>query len=301
MSAQLPWENQYLNLVSDIFHNGNDRMDRTGTGTRALFGRQLDINLAAGFPAPTTKTLAFRSCVAENLWMVEGSGDERRLCEILHGTRDSSKRTIWTDNAEAPYWKPKARYEGDLGRVYGVQWRHWWNGHHAPRVDKDGHTWHLPVEFDQLADVMDKLKNNPNDRRILLSSWNPGELSQMALPPCHILAQFFVADNKLSCQMYQRSVDVMLGLPFDIALYALLTHMMAATLNMDVDRLIMNLGDTHIYKDHFDGALEQISRTPTEQPILELTRKDSLFDYKMEDFKLANYNPQPAIKFKMSV
>lgn len=295
------WEQQYLDLVRDIYTNGDDRIDRTGVGTRALFGKALDIDLTLGFPAVTTKTLAWKAVTSELLWFLEGSGDERRLAEILHGTRDSSKKTIWTDNAEADYWKPKALREGDLGRVYGVQWRSWRNGRHEPRVDKDGHTWHLPVEIDQVSDVVKKLKTNPTDRRMIISAWNPGELDQMALPPCHMMAQFFVRKGKLSCQMYQRSVDVMLGLPFNIASYALLTHMLADSCGLEAERLVMNLGDTHIYSNHLEGAETQLSRTPTEAPKLVLVSRDSVFDYTMSDFTLENYNPQAAIKLPMAV
>jgi thymidylate synthase len=298
----MTWENQYLSLVRDILENGDDRTDRTGVGTRALFGRTLDIDLKAGFPAMTTKKLAWKAVTSELLWFIEGSGDERRLAEILHGSRDPSKVTIWTGNAQADYWKPKARFDGDLGRVYGVQWRHWWTGRHVATPDKDGHVWHLEEEVDQLLELVKKLKTNNTDRRMIISAWNPGELDQMALPPCHMMAQFFVAKGKLSCQMYQRSVDTMLGLPFNIASYALFTHMLAQVAGLAVDRLIMNLGDVHLYNNHLDGAREQLLRIPGLPPVLKLNPDiDDIEKFTMADIALENYVSQPAIKMDMAV
>ena len=298
------WEQQYLDLIKDILENGEERNDRTGTGTVALFGKSININLAEGFPAITTKKLAWKSVVSELLWFIEGSGDERRLAEILHGTRDSEKKTIWTDNANADYWKPKAKFDGDLGRVYGVQWRHW----RTYSLSKDqghesGDLRYAEHEIDQLAQVIDKIKNNPTDRRIILSALNIGEFDQMALPPCHILCQFYVSnDKKLSCMMTMRSNDVILGLPFNIASYALLTHMIAHETNLDVGRLIINLGDTHIYKDHIEAAKEQILRKPFTVPELKFDKNiSSMFDFKLNDFSLQNYEHHTSINLKMSV
>lgn len=305
-----PWEQQYLDLVKDILENGDDRVDRTGVGTRAVFGRTLDIDLSLGFPAMTTKKLAWKAVTSELLWFLEGSRDERRLAEILHGTRDPSKRTIWTDNAEASYWKPKAEFEGDLGPVYGYQWRNWktYSYHTHPEADQMspndwGTAWFPDHEgIDQVAEVVKKLKTNPTDRRMIISAWNVADLGKVALPPCHMLAQFFVEKGRLSCQMYQRSVDTMLGLPFNIASYALLTHMLARVANLHVGRLIMNLGDTHLYMNHLDGAREQLTRTPQGEPHLFIKdRGQTIDDFKMDDFELIDYAPMAAIKMDMAV
>ena len=237
------WETQYLDLLRNILNNGEDRIDRTGTGTRALFGQRLDINLKAGFPLITTKKMATKALTAELLWFLEGNGDERRLAKIQYGSLEAAtgKRTIWSDNAEADYWKPKAKFDGDLGRVYGVQWRNWRRG--------DGES------IDQIAQLVEKIKNNPTDRRIIVSAWNVAELDQMALPPCHMLFQCYVSNTReLSLQMYQRSVDTCLGLPFNIASYAMLAHMLAHVTGCTVGRLIMDLGDTHIYSDHLERS-----------------------------------------------
>jgi thymidylate synthase len=297
------FEENYLWLMERILISGEHRDDRTGTGTIALFGETLKINLARGFPAITTKKLAWKAVLSELLWFIEGSGDERRLAEILHGTRDPAKKTIWSPNAEGTTGaKFQPKFPGDLGRVYGVQWRSWWAGHHVPHVDKDGHTWHLKEEVDQLADVIHKLKNKPTDRRIILSAWNPGELDQMALPPCHMFAQFYLSNNnKLSCQMYQRSVDSFLGLPFNIASYALLTHMIAHVIQAEVGVLTMVLGDTHIYSDHLDQVKEILTRDPLPLPELKINRTiTSIDDFKMEDFELVGYQSHAAIAAKMS-
>lgn len=297
------WEYQYLNLVREILEEGDDRVDRTGVGTRALFGKTLDIDLRKGFPAVTTKKLAWRKVKSELIWFLEGSGDERRLAEIEHGTRDASKTTIWTDNANANYWKPKAEFEGDLGRVYGVQWRGW-KRYTLNKLDTETHgsDQYDVTEIDQLAELINKLKTNPTDRRMIISAWNPGELDQMALPPCHMMAQFFVANGELSCQMYQRSVDTMLGLPFNIASYALMTHMLAQICGLKVGRLIMNLGDVHIYKNHLDGAEEQISREPLPAPTLVLNPEIlDINQFNMDDISLDNYKSLDAIKMDMAV
>ena len=301
----ITWETQYLDLIRDILKNGDDRVDRTGVGTRALFGRTLDIDLEQGFPAVTTKKLAFKSLVTELEFFIAGSGDERLLAEIHHGTRDESKRTIWTDNAQANYWKPKAKFNGDLGRVYGVQWRHWKKYQEITEVSGAGETvTHVfpNGEVDQLAELINKLKTNPTDRRMIISAWNPGELDQMALPPCHMMAQFFVENGRLSCQMYQRSVDTMLGLPFNIASYAMLTHWLAQVAGLKVGRLIMNLGDVHIYKNHLEGAAEQIKRKPYAAPTLKLDPNiTDIEKFTYDSVKLANYTSHEAIKLDMAV
>ena len=303
------WESQYLALIEDILRNGDDRMDRTGTGTRALFAKTIDIDLSRGFPAMTTKKLAWKSVVAEMIWFLEGTSDERRLAEILHGTRDPEKTTIWTANAEADYWKPKAKFEGDLGRVYGVQWRHW-KRYREERVP-DGRTGPGGMEYyedsiiesevDQLQELIKKLKTNPTDRRMIVSAWNIAELDQMALPPCHLLAQFFVAKDTLSCQMYQRSVDTMLGLPFNIASYALLTHMLAHVTGYRPGRLVLNLGDVHIYKDHLAAAELQFDRSPLAPPALALNPDvTDIEKFTMDDVALVGYQSHAAIPMKMS-
>ena len=296
------WEFQYIELIARILRAGDDRVDRTGVGTRAIFGQTLDIDLKAGFPAVTTKKLAWKSVVSELLWFLEGSGDERRLAEILHGTRDPEKKTIWTENAEADYWKPKAKFEGDLGRVYGVQWRRWQTGQNIPTPDKDGHIWQLPEEIDQIKELVNKLKSNPVDRRMIISAWNVGELSQMALPPCHMMAQFFVNDRGLSCQMYQRSSDIFLGTPFNIASYALLTHMLAHVTGLEVDRLVINNGDVHLYSNHLDAARTQLDRRPHRSPTLKLNpRVKDIDQFTMADIELVDYTSHDAIKAPMAV
>lgn len=301
------WEHDYLDLLAKITRDGDDRDERTGTGTRALFGERLEIDLRNGFPAMTTKKLAWKAVVSELLWFLEGSGDERRLAEILHGTRDPEKKTIWSANAEATSGsKFKPAYPGDLGRIYGVQWRHWRTRNHVKVPDKDGHIWHLDEEIDQVKELVTKLRTNPTDRRMIISAWNVSELDQMALPPCHILSQFFVTQDKnksryLSCQMYQRSVDTAIGLPFNIASYALLTHLLAHVTNCVPHRLIMNLGDTHVYWNHFEGVEEQLTRKPTKPPFLLLNPEITEIDhFKLSDIALMGYDSQPAIKMDMN-
>lgn len=311
---------QYLNLLQDILDNGEDKDDRTGVGTRSVFGRSIRFDLRDSFPAVTTKKLAWKAVVSELLWFIEGSGDERRLAEILYGD-PTGKVTIWTPNALAPYWKPKAKFDGDLGRVYGVQWRHWTgrttavceieelevtteDGTPAFALGKSNWTSvvHEP-ETDQLLNLIEGIKKDPNGRRHILTAWNPGELDQMALPPCHILCQFYVNKNKeLSCHMYQRSVDTFLGLPFNIASYALFTHLLAQVCDLKVGELIISMGDTHIYKDHIEQVKLQLSRTPGPGPSLVLNPNiKSITDFTMADISLENYESQTAITAKMAV
>ena len=297
---------QYLDLLQDILDNGEIKDDRTGIGTHRVFGRHLRFDLRRGFPAVTTKKLAWKACVGELLWFIEGSSDERRLAEITHGDRESAT-TIWTPNALSPYWKPKAKFEGDLGRVYGVQWRHW----NKDTVEKDMGKAHkggirLAVdrtEVDQLANLIQGLKNDPNGRRHILSAWNVSELDQMALPPCHVMSQFYVNKNKeLSCHMYQRSVDVFLGLPFNISSYALLTHLIAQVCDLNVGELIISTGDTHIYKDHVEQVKEQLTRTPFELPQLKLNPDiNDINNFTMSDIQLENYQSHGPIKATMAV
>jgi thymidylate synthase len=232
----------YHDLLQKIIDDGIDSQDRTGIGTRSLFGEQLKFDLRMGFPAITTKKLAWSAVKAELLWFIEGSGDERRLAEIQYGTRDASKTTIWTANANAEYWKPKARFEGDLQRIYGVQWRDW----RSP-IFKGAYSY---TSTDQLISLIENIKKDPYSRRHILMSFNPGELDQMALPPCHMMCQFYVRDSEISCQVYIRSNDMFLGCPFNIASYALFTHMIAQVTNLNVGNLILSIGDCHIYHDH---------------------------------------------------
>ena len=274
---------QYHELLEDILNNGEVKDDRTGVGTISVFGRQLRFDLSKGFPAITTKKLAWKSVVSELLWFIEGTGDERRLAEILHGSRDIERSTIWTGNAQAAYWVPKARYHGDLGRVYGVQWRDWRG-------------------VDQLANLIEGIKKDPNGRRHILTAWNVDELDQMALPPCHVLAQFYVSNGKLSCHMYQRSVDVFLGLPFNIASYALLTHMIAQVCDLKVGELIISTGDTHIYSNHVEQVKEQLSREEYPLPLLFLNPEIKSIDkFSMDAILLFDYQSHGTIKADMAV
>lgn len=304
-------ETQYLNLLVDILNNGETRKDRTGTGTIAVFGRTMDIDLTKGFPLLTTKRVPFNSVASELLWFLEGSGDERRLAEILHGTRDPEKKTIWSPNAEGTSGsKFEPEFVGDLGRIYGVQWRSWQNIELVSDYDSithdDGSFTYFNAKvkvktLDQVQRVIDQLKNNPTDRRMIISAWNPGELDQMALPPCHMFAQFYLHnDGRLDCQMYQRSVDTFLGLPFNIASYALLTHLIANEVGCTVGKLKMVLGDTHIYSDHIEQVKEQLSRTPHKLPELKIARLARLSDIKLSDISVIDYQSHPAIKAKMS-
>jgi thymidylate synthase len=288
---------QYLELLKDILDNGETKDDRTGTGTISVFGRHLRFDLRRSFPAVTTKKLAWKACVGELLWFIEGSGDERRLAEITYG--GTGAVTIWTPNAHAPYWKPKAKFDGDLGRVYGVQWRRW----NTNTIKWINSSESQPVYVDQLANLIEELKKDPNGRRHILTAWNPGELDQMALPPCHVLCQFYVNKNReLSCHMYQRSVDVFLGLPFNIASYALLTHLIAQVCDLNVGELVISTGDTHIYTNHVEQVKEQLSRDPLSLPVLKLnTIIKSIEEFTMDDIELVDYKCHTAIKADMAV
>ncbi|HNK53037.1 MAG TPA: thymidylate synthase [Ottowia sp.] len=263
---------QYETFMRHVYEHGVAKADRTGTGTRSVFGHQMRFDLAAGFPLVTTKKVHLKSIIYELLWFLRGDGNARWLQE--RGV------TIWDEWANPD--------TGDLGPVYGVQWRSW------PTPD-GGH-------IDQIAQVVDQLKTNPDSRRIIVSSWNVAELPRMALMPCHALFQFYVAEGRLSCQLYQRSADIFLGVPFNIASYALLTHMLAQQCELQVGDFIWTGGDCHIYSNHFEQVQLQLSRTPRPYPQLVIQRRPaSIFDYEYEDFEVLGYDPHPAIKAPVAV
>jgi len=274
---------QYLQILSNCFDNGIDVQSRAGK-VRKLFGNQIRFNLQKGFPAVTTKKLAWKSIVSELLWFLEGSNDERRLAEILYEkdrVEIKDKKTIWTQNAQSDYWKPKAQFEGDVGRIYGVQWRNF-------------------KGTDQIKNLMNSLKDDPNGRRHIISAWNPPEINKMSLPPCHTFSQFYVSNDCLSCQLYQRSCDMFLGVPFNIASYSILTHILAKECDLKVGEFIMTLGDYHIYHQHFPQVKIQIKRRPKSLPKLEFKQKN-IFSYSVNDFKLLNYKYHPVLKVEMNV
>jgi len=262
---------QYLNLLDQILKNGTPKSDRTGTGTLSTFGHQMRFDLSKGFPVLTTKKLHLRSIIHELLWFLKGDTNVKYLQE--HGVR------IWNEWADE---------HGDLGPVYGKQWRSW------PTSDGG--------EVDQITKCVDLIKNNPDSRRIIVNAWNVGDLPKMALSPCHCLFQFYVADGKLSCQLYQRSADVFLGVPFNIASYALLTMMMAQVCDLEPGEFVHTFGDAHLYNNHLEQAQLQLTRTPKELPTLEINPdiKD-IFGFKFEDFELKNYVADPHIKAMVSV
>ena len=262
---------QYLDLLQDILDNGAVKTDRTGTGTRSVFGRQLRFNLADGFPLVTTKKLHLRSIIYELLWFLKGDTNIKYL-------KDNGV-SIWDEWADE---------NGNLGPVYGSQWRSW----PAP----DGR------RIDQITQVLNQIKQKPDSRRHIVSAWNPAEVDQMALPPCHALFQFYVAEGKLSCQLYQRSADYFLGVPFNIASYALLTHMFAHQTDLEPGEFVWTGGDVHLYSNHLEQAQLQLSRQPFALPQLNIKRKpDSLFDYEFEDFEILNYHSHPSIKAPIAV
>lgn len=262
---------EYLDMMRHVLEHGEDKGDRTGTGTRSVFGYQMRFDLQQGFPLVTTKKLHLRSIIYELLWFLNGDTNIQYL-------KDNGV-SIWDEWADE---------NGDLGPVYGEQWRSW--------KKPDGTT------IDQITNVLEQIKNNPNSRRLMVVAYNPGVADEMALPPCHSLFQFYVANGKLSCQLYQRSADIFLGVPFNIASYALLTHMMAEQAGLDVGEFIWTGGDTHLYSNHFEQAKEQLSRKPLPLPKLNIKRKpDSLFDYEFEDFEIVGYESHPHIKAPVAV
>ncbi|NRA60614.1 MAG: thymidylate synthase [Psychrobium sp.] len=261
----------YLDLMRHIKDNGSDKADRTGTGTRSVFGHQMRFDLSKGFPLVTTKKCHLRSIIHELLWFLNGDTNTAYLTE--HGVK------IWDEWADE---------NGDLGPVYGKQWRNW------PTPDGKN--------IDQITDLIELLKNDPDSRRMIVCAWNVGELDQMALSPCHCLFQFYVSDGKLSCQLYQRSCDVFLGLPFNIASYALFTHMLAQQVGLEVGEFIWTGGDTHLYSNHMDQVELQLQRETRALPTLNITRKPaSIFDYKFEDFEINDYDPHPHIKAPVAI
>lgn len=262
---------EYLSMMRHVRDRGARKEDRTGTGTLSVFGHQMRFDLSQGFPVITTKKLHLKSIIHELLWFLSGDSNVRYLQE--NGV------SIWNAWANA---------DGELGPVYGVQWREW--------RAASGET------VDQIVDVVQRLRNDPNSRRILVSAWNVAELPRMALPPCHCMFQFYVADGKLSCQLYQRSADIFLGVPFNIASYALLTHMLAQQVDLKVGDFVWTGGDCHLYLNHLEQADEQISRTPLPLPRLAINRRaESIFDYKFEDFEILNYESHPHIKAAVAV
>lgn len=260
----------YEDLLRDVFENGTQKGDRTGTGTVSVFGRQIRFDLSESFPLITTKRVHFKAVVGELLWFLRGDSN-----------------IGWLKAHDIKIWDAWADENGELGPVYGVQWRSW------PTPSGE--------HIDQISQVIEILKSTPDSRRILVSAWNVADLNEMALMPCHALFQFYVAGGKLSCQLYQRSSDMFLGVPFNIASYALLTHMVAQQTGLEVGEFIWTSGDTHIYDNHHDQVREQLSREPRPYPTLNLRKADSIFDYTFEDVELVDYNPHPSIKGKVAV
>lgn len=285
---------QYLDLLQHILDNGITKEDRTGTGTRSVFGYQMRFDLSEGFPLVTTKKTFLKGIISELLWFIEGSTDERRLAEIHYSDKASNligRNTVWTANADAQgkalgYTNTDTIKE--LGPVYGAQWRSW--------KGEGGKS------YDQLSDVINQIKTNPDSRRIILNAWNVAEIDNMALPPCHTFFQFYVVNGKLSCQLYQRSADVFLGVPFNIASYALLTMMVAQVCDLEVGDFVHTFGDAHIYSNHMEQVNLQLSRTPYKLPSMKINPdvKD-INDFKMSDFELLDYKCDESIKAVMAI
>ncbi len=266
-----PVRSTYEDFMRHVFEHGAPKSDRTGTGTKSVFGHQMRFDLAEGFPLITTKKIFWKAVALELLWFLRGDGNAR-----------------WLQQRGVTIWDEWARADGDLGPVYGVQWRSW------PKPD-GGH-------IDQIAEVVTQLKSNPDSRRIIVSAWNVAELSKMALAPCHALFQFYVAQGRLSCQLYQRSADIFLGVPFNIASYALLTHMLAQQCDLEPGEFIWTGGDCHIYNNHAEQVRTQLERTPYPFPKLHVTRRPpSIFDYEYEDFEMLEYQHHAAIKAPVAV
>jgi len=285
---------QYLDLLNHILDKGVKKEDRTGTGTTSVFGYQMRFDLNEGFPLVTTKKTFLKAIISELLWFIEGSTDERRLAEINFGDKAENligKKTVWTANADAQ-GKDLGYVNTDtikeLGPVYGAQWRSW--------KGTDGKS------VDQLAELINQIKTNPDSRRLILSAWNVGELEKMALPPCHTFFQFYVAEGKLSCQLYQRSADTFLGVPFNIASYALLAMMIAQVCDLEVGDFVHTFGDAHIYSNHYDQVKLQLSRKPFPIPTMKINPEiKNIEDFKMEDFELVAYESHESIKAVMAV
>lgn len=285
---------QYLDLLQHILDNGITKEDRTGTGTRSVFGYQMRFDLSEGFPLVTTKKTFLKGIISELLWFIEGSTDERRLAEIHYGDKRENiidKNTVWTANADAQgkaLGYTNTEIIKELGPVYGAQWRSW--------MGANGKA------YDQLADVINQIKTNPDSRRIILNAWNVAEIDNMALPPCHTFFQFYVVNGKLSCQLYQRSADVFLGVPFNIASYALLTMMIAQVCDLEVGDFVHTFGDAHIYSNHMDQVNLQLSRTPHKLPSMKINSEvKDVNDFKMSDFELVGYECDESIKAVMAV
>jgi len=290
---------QYLDALQYIIVNGEDVSDRTGVGTRSVFGYQMHFNLQDGFPAVTTKKLAWRSIVGELLWFLEGSTDERRLAELTFEkdrTELIDKKTIWTANADSQgvaLGYTNTELIKKLGPVYGHQWRHF-----------DAYGDDQITKVDQITWLINEIKTNPDSRRLVLSAWNPNQINEMALPPCHTLAQFRVMNGKLSCQLYQRSADMFLGLPFNIASYSLLTHMLAQICDLKVGTFVWTGGDCHIYNNHTNQVREQLQREPHEMPDILMPVFNNITELlatSTSDYKLTNYDPMDSIKAPMAV
>ncbi|GEN45107.1 thymidylate synthase [Alkalibacillus haloalkaliphilus] len=314
-------EQGYLNLCRHVLEYGSDRGDRTGVGTRSIFGHQMRFNLQEGFPLLTTKRVPFKLIVSELLWFIKGDTNIRYLLQHNNNIwnewafknwvesdqydgpdmTDFGVRSLQDEQFNAQYQEQMDQFKkrileddqfaeefGHLGDVYGKQWRHW--------QDSKGET------IDQIQQVIHDIKNNPNSRRLIVSAWNPEDIPTMALPPCHTLFQFYVQDGKLSCQLYQRSGDIFLGVPFNIASYALLTHLIAHECGLEVGEFVHTFGDAHIYHNHFDQVNEQLSRDMKQFPTLKLnSEKQSIFDYEVDDLSVEGYNPHPAIKAPVAV
>lgn len=285
---------QYLDLLQHILDNGIKKEDRTGTGTTSVFGYQMRFDLSEGFPLVTTKKTHLKAIISELLWFIEGSTDERRLAEIHFGDKAENligKKTVWTANADAQgkaLGYTNTETEKQLGPVYGAQWRSW--------LGADG------KKHDQLSTVINQIKTNPDSRRIILNAWNVAEIDNMALPPCHTFFQFYVANEKLSCQLYQRSADVFLGVPFNIASYALLTMMIAQVCDLELGDFVHTFGDAHIYSNHMEQVNLQLSRTPHPKPTMKINKEiKDINNFKMEDFELIDYVCDEPIKAVMAV
>lgn len=263
--------NQYEQLMRHVYEHGVEKTDRTGTGTRSVFGHQMRFDLSQGFPMVTTKKLHTRSIFIELLWFLRGDNNVK-----------------WLHDHQVSIWDEWADANGDLGPIYGVQWR----------------SWPTPTgeHIDQISDLIQQIKQNPDSRRLIVSAWNVAEIKNMALPPCHALFQFYVADGKLSCQLYQRSADIFLGVPFNIASYALLTHLVAQQCDLKVGDFIWTGGDCHLYSNHLEQVELQLSREPRAYPQLRIKRKPaSIFDYEYEDFEIVDYDPHPHIKAPVAI